>query len=134
MLFRSNLGGDKPNVLIYRIQPNEGIVLKIVTKEPGHQIKLEPEYMQFCYKLDPHSHYIPDPYERLLVDTIRGDQTFFNDAKEVEAQWAFIDPLVAKRNKPTLYKHGSWGPKESDELLEADGRAWLEPSMDFCRI
>ncbi len=133
-LLKNSPTADEPNVLIYRIQPNEGIVLKILTKKPGHEVKLEPEYMQFCYKLDPHRHYVPDPYERLLVDTIRGDQTFFNDAKEVEAQWTFIDPLIAKRGKPIIYKQGSWGPKKADELLEADGRKWLKPSMDFCRI
>ncbi len=125
---------DQPNILIYRIQPNEGIVLRVLTKEPGHALKLKPEYMQYCYRIDPHSHYIPDPYERLLTDTIRGDQTFFNDAQEIEAQWAFIDPLSAVRGKPHIYKEGSWGPKETDELIEADGRKWLEPSMDFCRI
>lgn len=128
--------GEEPNVLIYRIQPNEGVVLKILTKKPGHEVKLQPEYMQYCYRIDPHSHYIPDPYERLLIDTIRGDQTFFNDAEEVEAQWAFIDPYFAKasQGKPLIYKPGSWGPKEADKLMEEDGRAWLEPSMDFCRI
>lgn len=126
--------GDEPNVLIYRIQPNEGIVLKILTKVPGHKIELQPEYMQYCYRIDPHKHYIPDPYERLLVDTIRGDQTFFNDAAEIEAQWAFIDPLIEKRGKSAIYQKGSWGPKEADKLLEKDGRAWLEPSMAFCRI
>lgn len=128
-----NLGND-PNVLIYRIQPNEGIVLKILTKMPGHETKLESEYMQFCYRGDPHSHLMPDPYERLIADTIRGDQTFFNDAKEVEAQWAFIDPLVNARSKPYIYKPGSWGPTEADKLLAEDGRSWLMPSMDFCRI
>lgn len=133
-LFSDLASGDEPNVLIYRIQPNEGIVLKIVTKAPGHDLKLGSEYMQFCYKLDPHSHYLPDPYEHLLIDTIRGNQTFFNTAEEVEAQWSFVDPLVASSTKPVVYKAGSWGPKEADELLEADGRAWLEPSMEFCRI
>jgi len=133
-LFKNLIKGDEPNVLIYRIQPNEGIIFKILTKLPGHKVKLEPEYMQYCYKIDPHGHYIPDPYERLLVDTIRGDQTFFNDAEEIEAQWAFIDPLIKARGKPHIYKPGSWGPKEADKLLEEDGRKWLEPSMDFCRI
>lgn len=135
-LFKHLKSGDEPTVLIYRIQPNEGIVLKILTKVPGHEIKLEPEYMQYCYRLDPHSHYIPDPYERLLIDTIRGDQTFFNDAAEVEAQWAFIDPYSAKasQGRPIIYKPGTWGPKQADELIRADGRYWLEPSMDFCRI
>ena len=126
--------GDEPNVLIYRIQPNEGIVLKILTKVPGHEVKLEPSYMQFCYRGDIHSHIIPDPHERLLMDTIHGDQTFFNDAEEVEAQWAFIDPLSRARGRPHVYKTGSWGPKEADQLIEEGDRTWLEPSMDFCRI
>ena len=133
-LFRNLDSGDQPNVLIYRLQPNEGIVLKVLVKLPGHETKLEPEYMQYCYRHAPHSHYIPDPYERLLIDTIRGDQTFFNDAEEVEAQWAFTDPLAKARGKPHIYKPGSWGPKEADQLIEEDGRSWLEPSMDFCRI
>ena len=133
-LLRNLDSGDEPNVLIYRIQPNEGIVLKILTKVPGHETRLEPQYMQFCYRIDPHGHYIPDPYERLLMDTIRGDQTFFNDAEEVEAQWAFIDPLIKMRGNPHIYAPGTWGPKEADKLIEKDGRGWLEPSMDFCRI
>ena len=133
-LLRDPECGDEPNVLIYRIQPNEGIVLKILTKVPGYEARLQPEYMQYCYRIDPHTHYVPDPYERLLVDTIRGDQTFFNDAAEIEAQWAFIDPLIKKRNKLAIYQKGSWGPKEADKLIEKDGRVWLEPSMEFCRI
>lgn len=133
-LLRNTDSGDEPNVLIYRIQPNEGIVLKILTKIPGYETKLQPEYMQYCYRTDPHNHYIPDPYERLLSDAMRGDQTFFNDAEEVEAQWAFIDKLAGSRKNPVLYQPGSWGPEEADKLIEEDGRAWLEPSMDFCRI
>lgn len=133
-LFKDLHSEDKPNVLIYRIQPNEGIVFKILTKLPGHDLKLAPEYMQYCYRTDPHMHNIPDPYERLIVDTIRGDQTFFNDAEEVEAQWEFIDPLADTHKKLAKYEPGSWGPKEADELIEKDGRSWLEPSMEFCRI
>lgn len=133
-LLRHLTSGNEPNVLIYRIQPNEGIVFKILTKTPGHKVELKSEYMQYCYRADPHKHYLPDPYERLLVDIINGDQTFFNDAAEVEAQWAFIDPLATARGKPVIYEPGRWGPKEADELIEKDGRAWLEPSMDFCRI
>lgn len=133
-LFKTLGKGQEPNVLIYRIQPNEGIVFKILAKIPGHQMKLESEYLQYCYRIDPHKHYIPDPYERLLIDTILGDQTFFNDAQEIEAQWAFIDPLAKAQGKLHVYKQGSWGPKEADQLLERDGRKWLEPSMDFCRI
>jgi len=133
-LIRNTASGDEPNVLIYRIAPNEGIIFKIVTKVPGYETKLQSEYMQYCYRIGPHSHYMPDPYERLLVDAIRGNHTFFNDAEEVEAQWTFIDPLAATRGKPYTYKPGSWGPKEADDLIEKDGRTWLKPSMDFCRI
>lgn len=133
-LFKNIDSEDEPNILIYRITPNEGIVLKIVTKKPGLEPKLEPAYMQYCYRFDPHAHYIPDPYERLILDTIKGDQTFFNSAEEVEAQWAFTDPLVKAKKQISIYKPGTWGPKEADELIEADGRKWLVPSMDFCRI
>lgn len=125
---------DEPNILIYRIQPNEGIVLKIYVKKPGHTLELEPEYMQYCYPRSEYSHTLPDPYEKLISDTIRGDQTFFNDAAEVEAQWKFIDPLVGGKKQVFKYAPGSWGPKEADELIEEDGRIWLEPSMDFCKI
>ena len=104
----------------------EGIGLYILTKKPGHATLLEPSFMEFGYKHQSQSHYLPDPYERLLMDAIRGDQTFFNDAEEVEAQWAFIDPLVAQRKNPTIYKSDSLGPKEADQLLEVDGRQWLD--------
>jgi glucose-6-phosphate 1-dehydrogenase len=125
---------DEPNVLIYRIQPNEGIVLKVFTKRPGQKLQLDPEYIQYCYPQSPDSHALPDPYEKLLLDAIEGDQTFFNDAEEVEAQWAFIDPLTTSHSSLFTYKPGTWGPKEAGELIEQDGRKWLEPSMDFCRI
>lgn len=133
-LFDNMESGNEPNVLIYRIAPNEGIVLKVLVKKPGHEIMLDPEYMQYCYRQDPHFHYLPDPYERLISDAIRGDQTFFNDAAEIEAQWAFVDPLIAERKDPVKYSVGTWGPKEADELIESDGRHWLEPSEEFCRI
>jgi glucose-6-phosphate 1-dehydrogenase len=123
---------DQPPVLIYRVQPNEGIVLKILTKKPGHTLELEPTFMQFCYKTL--SNDLPDPYERLISDAIRGDQTFFNDAAEVEAQWAFIDPLFEAKKELHSYQPGTWGPAAADELIEKDGRKWLEPSMDFCLI
>lgn len=133
-LIKNGDSGDEPNVLIYRIAPNEGIVFKIMTKIPGYETKLKSEYMQYCYRIDPRDHFIPDPYERLLVDAIKGNHTFFNSAEEIETAWAFIDPLAAALGKPHLYKPGSWGPKEAHELIEKDGRRWLEPSMEFCRI
>lgn len=134
LLFKNLDCGDEPNILTYRLYPNEGIVFKVLIKKPGQKLQLQPEYLQFCYPQVPSGHYLPDPYEKLILDVIEGDQTFFNDAEEVEAEWAFFDPLNKDRPTPIVYKPGSWGPKEADELLEKDGRAWLEPSMDFCRI
>lgn len=124
--------GLEHNVLIYRIQPNEGIVLKILAKSPGHEKKIVPSFMQFCYKQlegEP-----ADPYEKLVNDALKGDQTFFNDAPEVEAQWAFIDPLCENRRNLIVYSKGSWGPREADELIEKDDRQWLEPSLEFCAL
>lgn len=133
-LLKSMDWGDKPNVLIYRIQPNEGIVLKVLVKKPGHKVELTPEYMQYCYHQTPDNHAFPDPYERLIFDAIKGDQTFFNDAREVETEWNFIDKLTKNLPKTLPYKQGTWGPKEASQLIEADGRSWLEPSMEFCAI
>lgn len=133
-LFKHLECGEEPNVLIYRIQPNEGVVLRMLIKKPGQQMELIPEYMQYCYPIRAGGHGLPDPYVRLLMDAMSGDQTFFNDSAEVEAEWRFTDPLSKMRKKPLMYKTGSWGPKEADKLLEADGRSWIEPSMAFCRI
>ncbi|MFH1244842.1 MAG: glucose-6-phosphate dehydrogenase [bacterium] len=125
-------GGDLPNILTYRIQPNEGIVLKIMTKALGHTFKLQESYLQYCY---PHNQDLPDAYERLIVDAIKGDQTFFNDAAEVDAQWAFTDQLLLDLNTPPLiYPDGSWGPIEADAMIAQDGRSWLIPSDTFCQI
>ncbi len=129
-LFSNLTGHSQGNVLIYRIQPNEGIVLKFLSKTPGHELKFQDEYMQYCYKHTTND--LPDPYLRLLTDALRGDQTFFVDGEEVEAQWQFIDPLIAKRQKLHSYQAGSWGPEAANEIIEADGRKWIEPSISFC--
>ncbi len=129
-LFSNVVGGDDPNMLIYRIQPNEGIVFRFSSKIPGPEFKIQNEYMQYCYKHTAAT--LPDPYLRLLNDALRGDQTFFVDAEEVEAQWQFIDPLIAERKELFSYKPGSWGPEQANEIIEKDGRKWIEPSIGFC--
>src|SRR3989338_5489453 len=131
----SHLGsGNDPNVLIYRIQPNEVIVLKVLTKKPGHETELNENFMEFCYRHIKGNHNLLDPHERLLYDAIRGEQTFFNDAEEVEAEWAFVDKLSSQNPEPITYEPGQWGPKEADDLILMDGRVWIEPSTGFCRI
>lgn len=131
-LFKHLDGGNEPNILTFRIQPNEGIVLRFLSKVPGHDLELEPQYMQFCYKQRGSD--LPDAYERLIADVINGDQTYFNDAIEVEAQWKFTDTLSAVRATPLLYEQKSWGPEAAFDLLREDGREWLEPSLDVCPI
>lgn len=125
--------GVENDVLTVRVQPNEGVAIKLLTKKPGFEAKVEPTYMQFCYK-----HYFPgqtfDAYEKLLQDVFAGRHKFFNTAEEVEAQWHFIDPLSKNRTPTRFYKAGSWGPKEAFDLIEKDGRKWLEPYVAFCQI
>ena len=124
--------GREPNTLFYRVQPNEGVIIKILVKKPGHGVTIEPTYMRFCYRNL--SSELTDPYERLIVDAIQGDQTFFNDAPEIEAQWKFTDLLSKSKQKVHVYKKGSWGPKEAEKLIQKDGRHWIEPSVAFCRF
>ncbi|MBI2593743.1 glucose-6-phosphate dehydrogenase [Candidatus Daviesbacteria bacterium] len=134
-LFKDLNRGMEPNVLIYRIQPNEGIVVRFLSKKPG-SVELEENFLQYCYRLDAsvHSHLFPDPYEKLILDAIQGDQTFFADAEEIEASWKFVDGLTGTKKNPIIYEPGSWGPEEADELIQKDGREWLIPSNAFCNI
>ncbi len=73
---------------------------------------------------------LPDAYERLLLDVMTGDASLFTRADEVEAAWAIIDPIIhaweasSAKQSLTTYDPGTWGPKESDELLARDGRSW----------
>lgn len=126
-----------PNHIILQIQPNEGIGIRLVAKKPGLTNQLEPVDMEFCYKT---SFDVPQPeaYERLLLDVILGDQSLFISQEEVEKSWRIIDPIrkVWDAGKPPLatYKPGSWGPKEADELIEADGHQWLQPFLTICKI
>lgn len=133
-LFKHLKSGTEPNVLTYRIQPDEGIVLSILTKAPEHELKLEENFMQFCYHRPGLIRELPDPYARLILDAIRGDQTFFTDAEEIEKEWSFIDPLVSCKKKVFLYKAGSWGPKESNRLISKDKKIWLAPSPFICPV
>ncbi len=134
-LFKDLNKGMEPNVLIYRIQPNEGIVVRFLTKKSG-SLELEENFLQYCYRAQ-HStagHAFPDPYEKLILDAIKGDQTFFADAREIESSWKFIDKLIESRNEPEKYESGTWGPKSAEDLIKEDGREWLEPSNAFCNI
>src|SRR5881398_2426794 len=117
------------NVLVIRIQPDEGISLRIHAKVPGTSFRIEPVKMDFHYGTS-FGKASPEAYERLLLDAMSGDATLFARRDEVEEAWAFIDPIEeawhAKKDAPELffYPAGSWGPEAADDLLAGDGRAW----------
>jgi glucose-6-phosphate 1-dehydrogenase len=118
-----------PNVLVIRIQPDEGISLRVQCKMPGNAIHIEPVKMDFHYGTS-FGKASPEAYERLLLDAMSGDATLFARRDEVEGAWRFIDAIEDAWHKSTptpplcTYPSGSWGPKEADDLLERDGRAW----------
>ena len=117
------------NVLVVRIQPDEGISLRMQAKIPGTSLRIEPVKMDFHYGTS-FGKASPEAYERLLLDAMSGDATLFARRDEVEEAWAFIDPIEeawhAEKEAPELhfYPAGSWGPEAADELLARDGRAW----------
>ncbi len=125
---------ETPNALFIRLQPNEGITLKANIKEPGPggmRLVSVPLDMTFADALGEGGlKQLPDAYERLIMDIVRGDQTLFMRGDEVELAWAWID-LIAKGtdfydNSPQKYSPGSAGPLSAQRLLEVDGRKWTE--------
>jgi len=126
-----NKGAEQlgPNVLVIRIQPDEGISLRMQCKLPGGALRIEPVKMDFHYGTS-FGKASPEAYERLLLDAMCGDATLFARRDEVEGAWRFIDLIEsAWHNHPTpppicTYESGSWGPAEADALLARDGRAW----------
>ena len=122
---------DVANRLVIRLQPNDGLQLQMMMKVPGSgRLKLVPRTLDLRYDTAFNGR-TPDAYERLLTDVIRGDQTLFMRADEIEAAWSFIDPIMAGWREhyaqPHRYAAGSWGPSQSVALIERDGRSWVDP-------
>ena len=119
----------KPNLLVIRIQPMEGIFMQFNAKKPGTETQIVPVQMDFCQNCEIGSN-SPEAYERLLYDVMKGDSTLFTRWDEVEYSWRFIDTIAKawEREKPLFpnYDAGTWGPKEADELLQKDGRKWWD--------
>ncbi|MFC3614869.1 glucose-6-phosphate dehydrogenase [Lutimaribacter marinistellae] len=123
--------GRHANVLSIRLQPNEGITLKVTIKEPGPggmRLVDVPLDMSFAEALAAEDHDRPDAYERLIMDVIRGNQTLFMRGDEVEAAWAWTDPIIAgweaRGDVPKPYDNGSTGPGDAELLMQRDGRRW----------
>jgi glucose-6-phosphate 1-dehydrogenase len=119
-----------PNLLVLRVQPDEGITLRFGAKVPGPAMQLRSVNMDFYYG----SSFLvesPDAYERLLLDCMLGDRTLFMRADEVEQAWSFVTPLFDAwaRDQPPFpnYAAGTWGPAAADQLVRRDGRHWHRP-------
>jgi glucose-6-phosphate 1-dehydrogenase len=129
-LFSSSCEIREPNILILGVQPRERISLHIGVKYPGVSNQLYPVNMAFNYEADiPGDIHFALPYERLLMDCMKGDQTLFARQDGIEAMWAVVDPITRRwEDAPAPrfpnYTAGSWGPAKADELLTAENRRW----------
>ncbi len=115
-----------PNALALRIQPDEGIAMKINCKVPGPSSPIQPVKMDFRY-----GSYFgqspPEAYERLIWDCIMGDSTLFARVDEVEESWRILTPVLkywSEHPVQNFYPSGTWGPKEADEMISKDGKFW----------
>jgi glucose-6-phosphate 1-dehydrogenase len=129
MIFRRSPSGVEPNLLVIRIQPDEGISLTLTAKAPGPDLKLAPVTMDFRYG-EVFGGQTPEAYERLILDAINGDATLYARADWVEQAWKILQPILdawSTRGEPASYEAGAWGPAEADEFIRRDGGVWHTP-------
>lgn len=127
-----NMAGDAPNVLVLRLQPDEGITLFFGAKKPGPSNEISPVMMDFTYE-EGFGSSPPEAYERLLLDCLQGDQTLFTRNDEVIEQWKYVSGILqAWKEYPAKrlpqYASRTWGPKEADDFIKTDGRVWRKPA------
>lgn len=118
-----------PNVLSMCIQPDEGAHFQLQAKIPD-SYNTQVVTMEFHYQTEFKGNPLPDAYERLLLDAIRGDASLFTRSDGIEAAWEIIDPVISgwesESNAPAMvsYERGSWGPEEAEQLLDKNGHVW----------
>jgi glucose-6-phosphate 1-dehydrogenase len=132
-IFPEAAGRIDPNRLIVRLQPDEGIKLMLVSKDPGPGgLRLRDTALNLSFA-EAFKTRFPDAYERLLMDVVRGNATLFMRRDEVEAAWRWIEPILDGWNRTAqackLYTAGTWGPSAAVALIERDGRTWHDEPM-----
>ncbi len=132
-VFDKSAGMVRNNRLVIRLQPDEGVKLWLMIKDPGPggmRLRRVPLDMSFAETFAVRN---PDAYERLLMDVVRGNQTLFMRRDEVEAAWKWVQPILdywaGSDEAPRAYTAGTWGPTASVTLLARDGRTWNEESV-----
>jgi glucose-6-phosphate 1-dehydrogenase len=129
-MFPDSDGAAEPNKLVIQLQPNEGMRLQMTAKQPGPGgIRLRPVALDLSYT-EAFAQPSPDAYERLLMDVVRGNPTLFMRRDEVEAAWAWVEPILSgwkqSERGPRKYAAGTNGPTDATTLIERDGRTWHE--------
>jgi glucose-6-phosphate 1-dehydrogenase len=118
-----------PALIAIRIQPDEGIVLRIAAKHPGPQFELMPAVMRLDYRMAVKER-LPDAYDNVLGEILAGGQLEFPGPDEIVRAWEIVDPLLVEwqsRGQPETYARGSWGPSAADDLIAAGGGGqWLD--------
>ena len=119
----------EPNVLVFRIQPDEAISLTLNNKPPGIDFRIENVNMDFTYGRS-FVEDLPEAYERLLLDAMRGDSTLFMRSDEIEAAWTICTQVLdlwRNARPPDLYRPRTWGPTEADRLFAGCQGGWRDP-------
>ncbi len=119
-----------PNLLILRIQPEEGISLKFVSKQPGRGHDAASGFDGFQLRVG-FGERSPSAYETLLLDAIIGDATLYTRQDMVEASWSAVQPILdfwsTQKFAFPNYAAGTWGPAAADEMLARRGHTWRRP-------
>jgi len=123
------------NQLIIRIQPDEGVLMKIGMKTPGAGYEVQPVNLDFHYS-DINTTELPTAYERLLLDCMKGDSTLYSSGEAVEETWKFISPILeAWKNDPKIKLHGyaagTWGPEQASDMIKETGFSWRNPCKNL---
>jgi len=129
-IFAADAGAIVANRLVVRLQPDEGVQLLLMSKDPGPggmRLRATPLNLSFAETFRVR---YPDAYERLLMDVVRGNPTLFMRRDEVEMAWSWIEPILeawqTQGDLPKPYVAGTWGPSAAIALIERDGRTWHE--------